>query len=98
MNAQVGDRIQVRAKTKRLAPSARLGTVEEVLDPAQPRYVVRWDDGRTTVIAPLPDTLVVIPKGEVAKKSPFAKEPAGPVTPRSTKVRSAPKKTKIRKH
>ena len=98
MNARVGDRIQVQAKTKRLALSARLGTVEEVLDPDQPRYVVRWDNGRTTVIAPLPDTLVVIPKGKAAKKSPFAKEPTGPITPRSTKVRSAPKKTKIRKH
>jgi DNA-binding protein HU-beta len=55
LTVKVGDTIVMRAKTKRLAPAARTGVVEEVLDAAQPRLLVRWSDGRATVIAPLPD-------------------------------------------
>lgn len=51
----------MRAKTKRIAPAARRGTILEVLDPNQPRYLVRWDDGRTTLIAPLGDSVSVMP-------------------------------------
>jgi hypothetical protein len=58
---QPGDRIVMRAKTKRIAPAARRGTIVEVLDPDQPRLTVRWDDGRTTVIAPLGDSIRVEP-------------------------------------
>ena len=57
MAARAGDRIVMRAKTKRLAPSRRVGTILEVLDPEQPRYLVRWDDGRETVIAPLGESV-----------------------------------------
>jgi len=51
----------MRAKTKRLAPSRRAGTIVEVLDPDQPRYRVRWDDGRETVIAPLGESVRIEP-------------------------------------
>ena len=61
MAARPGDRIVMRAKTKRIAPAARQGTIEQVLDPSQPRYVVRWDDGRTTVITPLGDSVRIEP-------------------------------------
>ena len=47
----------MRAKTKRLAPARRRGTIVEVLDPGQPRLWVRWDDGSETVIAPLVDSI-----------------------------------------
>jgi hypothetical protein len=56
-----GDRIVMRAKTKRIAPAARSGTIVSVLDPEQPRLEVRWDDGRTTVIAPLLDSVRIEP-------------------------------------
>jgi hypothetical protein len=61
MGAKPGDRLVMRAKTKRIAPAARRGTIEEVLDPDQPRYRVRWDDGRSTVIAPLGDSVSIVP-------------------------------------
>ena len=51
----------MRAKTKRLAPSRRAGTIVEVLDPDQPRYRVRWDDGHETVIAPLGESVRIEP-------------------------------------
>ena len=51
----------MRAKTKRLAPSARQGEIVEVLSENPGRYVVRWDDGRTTSIAPLPDSIRIEP-------------------------------------
>ena len=66
MTARVGDRIVMRAKTKRLAPSRRAGTIVEVLDPDQPRYRVRWDDGRETVIAPLGESVRIEPAGTSA--------------------------------
>ncbi len=53
----------MRAKTKRIAPAARRGTIVEVLDPSQPRFRVRWDDGRETVIAPLGDSVRIEPAG-----------------------------------
>jgi hypothetical protein len=69
MSAKPGDRVVMSAKTKRIAPAARRGTIEEVLDPVQPRFLVRWDDGRTTVIAPLGDSIRVEP----ARKRPAKK-------------------------
>jgi Domain of unknown function (DUF1918) len=65
-----GDTLIMRAKTKRLAPSARSGVIEEVLDEGQPRLVVRWGDGRTTVIAPLAGSYRVEP----AKRTTRAKK------------------------
>jgi hypothetical protein len=95
MAAKAGDRIVVTAKTKRLAPRQRGGVIEDVLDPDQPRYLVRWDDGRTSVITPLAGTVTV----ERARKRAAKETPPKPVkgTPARVRLRSAPKKTKVRK-
>jgi hypothetical protein len=80
MAAKVGDTLVMTAKTKRLAPNQRTGVIEEILDAAQPRYVIRWGDGRATVIAPLPGSYRIEPKRPARKpaaKKPAAKKPAG---------------------
>jgi hypothetical protein len=50
MEAAVGNRIVVEAE--KAAQTARRGVIEEVLQAQPPRYRVRWDDGRTSIIAP----------------------------------------------
>lgn len=59
---KVGDTLVLRAKTKRLPPNQRSGVIEEILDADQPRLLVRWGDGRATVIAPLPGSFRIDPK------------------------------------
>ncbi len=66
--AKPGDRIVMRAKTKRLAPAARQGEIVDVLSDDPARYVVRWGDGRTTTIAPLPDSVRIEP-GRKARRA-----------------------------
>lgn len=92
---KTGDRIVLVGKTKRVAPAERSGVIEEVLNPDQPRFLVRWDDRRTTVVAPIPGSFR-IEKG--TKKKPAATEESyKPVTPTRQKLHSAPKRTKIKK-
>jgi Domain of unknown function (DUF1918) len=50
MNVTVGNRIVVPGE--RVDRPARTGSIDLVLAPDPPRYRVRWDDGRTTIIAP----------------------------------------------
>jgi hypothetical protein len=50
MTGKIGDRIVVEPKT--VAHTGRGGVIEEVLQEEPPRYRVRWDDGRETIIAP----------------------------------------------
>ena len=50
MEAAVGSRIVV--ESEKVAQSARCGVIEEVLQAQPPRYRVRWDDGRTSIITP----------------------------------------------
>jgi hypothetical protein len=50
MEAAVGSRIVV--ESERVAQSARCGVIEDVLQVQPPRYRVRWDDGRTSIITP----------------------------------------------
>jgi uncharacterized protein DUF1918 len=50
MTGKIGDRIVVEPKT--VAQTGRGGVIEEVLQQEPPRYRVRWDDGRETIIAP----------------------------------------------
>lgn len=50
MTGKIGDRIVVEPKT--VAQTGRGGVIEEVLQEEPPRYRVRWDDGRETIIAP----------------------------------------------
>jgi len=46
----VADRIVVEAE--RAAQSGRGDVIEEVLARDPPRFRVRWDDGRTSIVAP----------------------------------------------
>jgi hypothetical protein len=50
MNVTVGNRIVVAGE--RVDRPPRTGSIDTVLAPDPPRYRVRWDDGRTTIIAP----------------------------------------------
>jgi Domain of unknown function (DUF1918) len=50
MQAAVGSRIVV--ESEKVAQSARCGVIEEVLQVQPPRYRVRWDDGRMSIITP----------------------------------------------
>jgi hypothetical protein len=61
MAAKAGDRLVMLTKIKRVAARQRAGVIEAVLDERQPRYSVRWDDGRTTVIAPVPGSVEIRP-------------------------------------
>jgi hypothetical protein len=61
MTAKAGDRIQMLGKVKRANPNERGGVIEDVLSDDPPRYVIRWDSGRATVMAPLPGAIRVEP-------------------------------------
>jgi hypothetical protein len=50
MTGQTGDRVVVEPKG--VAHTARGGVIEEVLQEEPPRYRVRWDDGRESILAP----------------------------------------------
>jgi hypothetical protein len=54
MAAKVGDRIHMLGKIKKANPNERAGVIEAVLSEDPPRYEIRWDSGRLTVMAPLP--------------------------------------------
>lgn len=59
MAITVGDRVAVRPKT--LRASERLGIVEAVLAESPPRYQVRWDNLRWSIIAPRDGAVRVVP-------------------------------------
>jgi hypothetical protein len=90
-------------KSKRVAPNQRSGTIEQVLaEGDRARFAVRWDDGRSTVIAPNPGSFRVESatkaKRAATKATTKAKEaPHKQVTPRSVKLKTAPRRTKIKK-
>ena len=60
MKAHVGDRIVV--ESEKVAQASRSGIVEEVLQDDPPRLRVRWDDGRTTVLAPSAGAASITPR------------------------------------
>jgi hypothetical protein len=95
MEAKVGDHIVVVGKTKRMAPRERAGVIEEIIDPHQPRFLVRWDDRRTTVVAPIPGSYTIEKpkKGKKAEKE----APYKPVAPTRARLHSAPRRRKVRK-
>ncbi len=67
MTAKAGDRIHMLGKVKRANPNERAGVIEDVLSDDPPRYVIRWDSGRETVMAPLPGAIRIEPtKGKAA--------------------------------
>jgi hypothetical protein len=98
MTAKSGDRILMLGKNKRANPNERAGVVEDVLSDDPPRYVIRWDSGRSTVLAPLPGAIRIEPTKKPASKSasrttktaaksaakPAAKSSAKPVVKSST--------------
>ena len=73
MNAKRGDRIVMLGKVKRAAPNERAGVVEEVLGEHPPRYLIRWDNGRSTVLVPLPGAIRVVPTAKRAAPKSAAK-------------------------
>lgn len=50
MQAKVGDRIVI--EPAKVTQPGRAGTIEQVLHAEPPTYSVKWDDGRTSVLAP----------------------------------------------
>jgi hypothetical protein len=67
MTAKSGDRIHMLGKVKRANPNERAGVIEDVLSDDPPRYVIRWDSGRATVMAPLPGAIQIEPaKGKAS--------------------------------
>jgi len=76
MAASVGDRVEVQPK--RAQSPGRAGTVEAVLSESPPRYQVRWDDGRSSIISATDGALRV-----ASPKKP----------PRSRKSTARPKRT-----
>ena len=50
MKGKPGDRIVFEAE--KAAQPARAGVIEEVLQEEPPRMRVRWEDGRTSILAP----------------------------------------------
>ena len=50
MQAKVGNRIVI--EPAKVTQPGRAGTIEQVLRAEPPTYRVKWEDGRTTVLAP----------------------------------------------
>lgn len=69
MTAKAGDRIHMLGKVKKANPNERAGVIEDVLSDDPPRYVIRWDSGRATVMAPLPGAIRIEPAKPKAVKS-----------------------------
>jgi len=65
----VGTHVLTQAGSTSRGP--RFGVIEEVLreDPA-PRYRVRWDDGRESVLTPASGTLQAAPRRRAARSAP----------------------------
>ncbi len=77
--AKAGDRIIMLGKKKRAAPNERRGVIERILSEDPPRYEVRWDDRRITVLAPIPGAVRIEPvraRAGAAKATAAAKAPA----------------------
>ena len=50
MIGDVGDTLVI--ESERADATGRRGVIEEVLQEQPPRYRVRWEDGRTSILAP----------------------------------------------
>jgi hypothetical protein len=87
MSAKTGDRIHMLGKVKRANPNERAGVIEDVLSSDPPRYVIRWDSGRSTVVAPLPGAVRVEPvkKGSAQAAKSGSKAAAKPAARKSAK-------------
>jgi hypothetical protein len=99
MAAKVGDRIHMLGKIKKANPNERAGVIEAVLSEDPPRYEIRWDSGRLTVMAPLPGAIRIetAPRrssrsanGKAAAKKPAAKPAAKTSAKTSAKPSTKP--------
>ena len=66
MRGRIGDRIVV--ESERAAQAGRAGVIEEVLQEEPPRYQVRWEDGRTSILAPEAGAARIEQKNQRAKR------------------------------
>jgi hypothetical protein len=66
VKGHVGDRIVV--ESERVTQPARAGVIEEVLQEEPPRYLVRWEDGRTSSFAPAAGVAMIEQKRQRAKR------------------------------
>jgi hypothetical protein len=66
MVATVGDRVQVQRRN--VETEGRLGTVEVVLSQSPPRYQVRWDNGRWSIISANDGSLRVVARRKRAPR------------------------------
>ena len=64
MKGHVGDRIVV--ESERVTHPGRAGVIEEVLQEEPPRYLVRWEDDRTSTYAPSAGAAIIEPMSERA--------------------------------
>jgi Domain of unknown function (DUF1918) len=67
VKGRVGDRIVV--ESERATHSGRVGVIEEVLQEEPPRYLVRWEDDRTSSLTPAAGVASIEPKRQRAKAS-----------------------------
>jgi hypothetical protein len=65
VKAHVGDRILV--ESERATHPGRAGVIEEVLQEEPPRFLVRWEDGRTSTFVPSAGAARIEPKSQRAK-------------------------------
>lgn len=74
MAASIGDRVALQPGRIHALP--RTGTIEAVLGEEPPRYQIRWDDGKWSIIAPTDGVLRVVSRRDTKRAAP----------PRATKV------------
>jgi len=99
MVVKPGDRIVLSTKMKRMAPRERVGTIERVLDPGQPRLEVRWDDGRLTTVAPQPDAFRIEAAAKKTRSAAKKKDESyAAVTPTREKLKASERRVKVRKN
>jgi hypothetical protein len=95
MTAKAGDRIHMLGKVKRANPNERAGVIEDVLSAEPPRYVIRWDSGRQTVMAPLPGAIRIEPTKRKAASTTNGKTRASAAKPAAkTTAKTAAKAAK----
>ena len=66
MAVRAGDYVVVEAKS--VDGSERAGTIVRVLAESPPRYLVRWDNGRESIILPAAGELRVVTTADAAKR------------------------------
>jgi hypothetical protein len=82
---QVGDRIVI--EPKKAAQPGRAGVIEEVMQESPARVLVRWDDGRSSILSPAAGVARITPakasrgRAKATAKAPAAKAPAAKAKP-----------------